>query len=127
MLLVSRSIQPAISLSSTRRTTTTPPHHSRTPTPPPSSYHHHHHPVTPPPPKPPRQSPPPKVGRNTRDLGSFGEEMDKTTDLHQHLSRISSQRLEMALQIQRDAVTTKTKTASQDFMTASVNMTQPII
>ncbi|GKF38445.1 hypothetical protein Tco_0118506, partial [Tanacetum coccineum] len=25
-------------------------------------------------------------GGNTRDLGSFGEETDKTTDLHQHLS-----------------------------------------
>ncbi|GKA36971.1 reverse transcriptase domain-containing protein [Tanacetum coccineum] len=29
------------------------------------------------------------IGGNTRDLDSFGEETDKTTDLHQHLSRIS--------------------------------------
>ncbi|GJR93617.1 hypothetical protein Tco_0265791 [Tanacetum coccineum] len=36
---------------------------------------------------------------NTRDLGSFGEETDKTTDLHQHLSRIYTQRLETASQI----------------------------
>ncbi|GJS40711.1 hypothetical protein Tco_0565754 [Tanacetum coccineum] len=42
-------------------------------------------------------------GGNTRDLGSFGEETDKTTDLHQHLSRISPQRLETASQITRDA------------------------
>ncbi|GKD05239.1 hypothetical protein Tco_1180213 [Tanacetum coccineum] len=66
-------------------------------------------------------------GRLTRDLGSFREETDKTTDLHQHLSRISPQRMETASQIQRDVVTMKTKTASQDLMTASKNMTQPII
>ncbi|GJX16325.1 hypothetical protein Tco_0217157 [Tanacetum coccineum] len=53
-------------------------------------------------------------GGNTRDLGSFGEETDKTTDLHQHLSRISTQKLETASQITRDAVTTHLKTASQD-------------
>ncbi|GKE64943.1 hypothetical protein Tco_1519104, partial [Tanacetum coccineum] len=56
MILVSRSIQPAISLSSTRRTTTTPPHHSRTPTPPPSLRQHHlHHryPIDLAPPSPP--------------------------------------------------------------------------
>ncbi|GKD96022.1 hypothetical protein Tco_1379919 [Tanacetum coccineum] len=66
-------------------------------------------------------------GRNTRDLGSFGEEMDKTTDLHQHLSRISTQQLETASQITRDVVTTHTKTASQDLKMASECMTQPII
>ncbi|GJT75486.1 MAK10-like protein [Tanacetum coccineum] len=44
-------------------------------------------------------------GGNTRDLGIFGEETDKTTDLHQHGSRISLQWLETASQIQRDAVT----------------------
>ncbi|GKC73737.1 zinc finger, CCHC-type containing protein [Tanacetum coccineum] len=58
-------------------------------------------------------------GGNTRDLGSLGEETDKTTDLHQHLSRISTQKLETASQITRDAVTTHTKTASQDLQTAS--------
>ncbi|GJW34156.1 MAK10-like protein [Tanacetum coccineum] len=57
-------------------------------------------------------------GGNTCDLGSFGEETDKTTDLHQHLSRISTQKLETASQITRDAVTTHTKTTSQDLMTA---------
>ncbi|GJS30213.1 hypothetical protein Tco_0490833 [Tanacetum coccineum] len=46
-------------------------------------------------------------GRNTRDLGSFGEEADKTTNLHQHLSRISTQKLETASHITRDAVTTR--------------------
>ncbi|GKE59161.1 hypothetical protein Tco_1498346, partial [Tanacetum coccineum] len=42
-------------------------------------------------------------GRNTRDLGSFKEETDKTTDLHQYFSRISPQKLETASQITRDA------------------------
>ncbi|GJU31152.1 hypothetical protein Tco_1174741 [Tanacetum coccineum] len=58
-------------------------------------------------------------GRNSRDLGSFGEETDKTTDLHQHLSRISTQKLETASQITRDAVTTHLKTASQDLKMVS--------
>ncbi|GKA79203.1 zinc finger, CCHC-type containing protein [Tanacetum coccineum] len=58
-------------------------------------------------------------GGNTRDLGSFGEETDKHTNLHQHLSRISTQKLETASQITRDAVTTHLKTASQDLQTAS--------
>ncbi|GJY88711.1 hypothetical protein Tco_0503339 [Tanacetum coccineum] len=66
-------------------------------------------------------------GGNTRDLGSFGEETDKTTDLHQHLSRISTQKLETASQITRDAVITHLKTASQDLKTASECTTQPII
>nr|GEY66899.1 Gag-Pol polyprotein [Tanacetum cinerariifolium] len=51
-------------------------------------------------------------GGNTRDLGSFGEVKDKSTDLHQHLSKISPQRLETALQNTRDAVTNPTTTAS---------------
>ncbi|GJZ48993.1 putative reverse transcriptase domain-containing protein [Tanacetum coccineum] len=42
-----------------------------------------------------------KAAEITRDLGSFGEETDKTTDLHQHLSRLCSLKLEMASQIQR--------------------------
>nr|GEU70120.1 MAK10-like protein [Tanacetum cinerariifolium] len=58
-------------------------------------------------------------GGNTRDLGSFGEKRDKNTDLHQHLSRISTQRLETASQITRDAVITHTKTASQDLKMAA--------
>ncbi|GJW16731.1 hypothetical protein Tco_0024167 [Tanacetum coccineum] len=66
-------------------------------------------------------------GGNTRDFGSFGEETNKTTDLHQHLSRISTQKLETASQITRDAVITHTKTASQHLKTASEYMTQPII
>ncbi|GKA52851.1 MAK10-like protein [Tanacetum coccineum] len=66
-------------------------------------------------------------GGNTCDLGSFGEETDKTTDLHQHLLRISTQKLETASQITRDAVTTHLKTASQDLKTASECTTQPII
>ncbi|GJR58081.1 retrovirus-related pol polyprotein from transposon TNT 1-94 [Tanacetum coccineum] len=66
-------------------------------------------------------------GGNTRDLSSFGEETDKTTNLHQHLSRISTQKMEMASQITRDAVTTHLKTASQDLQTASECTTQPII
>ncbi|GKC13813.1 hypothetical protein Tco_1010595 [Tanacetum coccineum] len=40
-------------------------------------------------------------------------------DLHQHLSRISTQKLETASQITRDAITTHLKTASQDIQTAS--------
>ncbi|GKF68568.1 hypothetical protein Tco_0198247, partial [Tanacetum coccineum] len=66
-------------------------------------------------------------GGNIRELGSFGEETDKTTDLHQHLSRISTQKLETASQITRDVVTTHTKTASQVLKTASECMTHPII
>ncbi|GJV32335.1 retrovirus-related pol polyprotein from transposon TNT 1-94 [Tanacetum coccineum] len=57
-------------------------------------------------------------GGNTHDMGSFGEETDKTTNLHQHLSRISTQKLETASQITREAVTTHLKTASQDLQTA---------
>ncbi|GJU62992.1 hypothetical protein Tco_1244827 [Tanacetum coccineum] len=60
-------------------------------------------------------------GENTRDLGSFGEETDKTTNLHQHLSRISTQKLEAASQITRDAITTHLKTASQDLQTAHMS------
>ncbi|GJT05494.1 hypothetical protein Tco_0839956 [Tanacetum coccineum] len=66
-------------------------------------------------------------GGNTRDLGSFGEETDKTTDLHQHCSRISPQKLETALQITRDAVTNPTTMASQDIVMASARTIQPII
>ncbi|GJY13070.1 hypothetical protein Tco_0382379 [Tanacetum coccineum] len=66
-------------------------------------------------------------GGNTRDLGSFGEGTDKTTNLHQHLSRISTQRLETESKITRDAVTTHTKTTSQDLKTASDFTTYPII
>ncbi|GJY01521.1 hypothetical protein Tco_0359673 [Tanacetum coccineum] len=66
-------------------------------------------------------------GGNTRDLGSFGEETDKTTDLHQHLLRISTQRLETASQNTRDAVTNPTMTVSQHFTTASARTTQPKI
>ncbi|GKC33833.1 hypothetical protein Tco_1046217 [Tanacetum coccineum] len=66
-------------------------------------------------------------GGNTRDLGSFGKETDKTTDLPQHLSRLCSQRLETASQITFDGVTALTKTASQESTTASECTTQPII
>ncbi|GJS81275.1 hypothetical protein Tco_0747816 [Tanacetum coccineum] len=64
---------------------------------------------------------------NTRDLGSFGEETDKTTDLHQHFSRLCSQRLETASQDARDAVTIHPMTVSQESMTASARTTQPKI
>ncbi|GJV13321.1 MAK10-like protein [Tanacetum coccineum] len=60
-------------------------------------------------------------GGNTCDLGSFGKEKDKTTDLHQHLSRLCSQRLETASQITRDAVTALTKWASQESTTAQAS------
>nr|GEU62509.1 mannose-6-phosphate isomerase 1-like [Tanacetum cinerariifolium] len=53
-------------------------------------------------------------GGNTRDLGSFGEETNKTTDLLQHLSRISTQKLETTSQITRDAVTIHTKTVLEN-------------
>ncbi|GKA61027.1 hypothetical protein Tco_0760434 [Tanacetum coccineum] len=66
-------------------------------------------------------------GGNTRDLSSFGEETDKTKNLHQHLLRISTQQLETASHITHDAVTTHLKTASQDFQTASDCTTHPII
>ncbi|GJU48441.1 reverse transcriptase domain-containing protein [Tanacetum coccineum] len=57
-------------------------------------------------------------GGNTRDLGSFGEETDKTPNVHQHLSRLSSQRLEMASQDTCDAVTIHPTTVLQEIMTA---------
>ncbi|GJZ58050.1 retrovirus-related pol polyprotein from transposon TNT 1-94 [Tanacetum coccineum] len=50
---------------------------------------------------------------NTRDSGSFGEEMDKTTDLHQHFSRLCSQRLETASQDTRDTVIIQPMTTSE--------------
>ncbi|GJZ31640.1 hypothetical protein Tco_0576687, partial [Tanacetum coccineum] len=53
-------------------------------------------------------------GGNTRDLSSFGEETDKTTDLHHHFSRLCSQRLETASQDTRDAVTIHSMTVSQE-------------
>ncbi|GJR61002.1 hypothetical protein Tco_1503164 [Tanacetum coccineum] len=64
-------------------------------------------------------------GGNTRDLGSFREETDKTTDLHQHLSRISTQKLETASQITHDAITTHLKMASQDLQTTSECLRKP--
>ncbi|GJV33539.1 hypothetical protein Tco_1393939 [Tanacetum coccineum] len=67
------------------------------------------------------------IGGHTRDLGSFGEETDKTTDLHQHFSRLCSQRLEMASQDTRGAVTIHPMTVSQEIMTASARTTQPKI
>nr|GEU39496.1 retrovirus-related Pol polyprotein from transposon TNT 1-94 [Tanacetum cinerariifolium] len=63
-------------------------------------------------------------GGNTRDLGSFEEETDKTTNLHQHISRTSTQRLETASQITRDTVTTHTKMALQDLKIAGPHDTQ---
>ncbi|GJX08790.1 hypothetical protein Tco_0196722 [Tanacetum coccineum] len=66
-------------------------------------------------------------GGNTRDLGSFGEETDKSTDLHQHLLRLCSQRLETTSPVLHDAVTTHFVTASQPFTTASARTTQPKI
>ncbi|GJW15006.1 hypothetical protein Tco_0019139 [Tanacetum coccineum] len=67
------------------------------------------------------------IWRKYNDLGSFGEETDKATDLHQHCSRISPQKLETASQITRDAVTIPTTTASQDIATTSARTIQPII
>ncbi|GJV55953.1 hypothetical protein Tco_1456958 [Tanacetum coccineum] len=49
---------------------------------------------------------------NAHDLGSFGEETEKTTDIHQHFSRLCSQDA-------RDAVTIHPMTMSQESMTAS--------
>ncbi|GJX67233.1 hypothetical protein Tco_0302960 [Tanacetum coccineum] len=62
-------------------------------------------------------------GGNTRDLDSFGEETDETTDLHQHLSRLCSQRLKTASQNTRDAVIIHLMTVSQDFTMASAHAT----
>ncbi|GJZ03781.1 hypothetical protein Tco_0537056 [Tanacetum coccineum] len=62
-------------------------------------------------------------GGNTRDLGSFGEETDKTTDLYQHFSRVCSRRLETVSQDTRDAVTIHPTTVSQEFMMGSSTTT----
>ena len=43
-------------------------------------------------------------GGNTRDLGSFGEETDKITDLHGIAWKIHSQNMETASQLNYDAV-----------------------
>ncbi|GJR35433.1 hypothetical protein Tco_1211117 [Tanacetum coccineum] len=64
---------------------------------------------------------------NTRDLGSFGEETDKTMNLHQHLLRISTQKLLTTSQITRDAITSHLKMASQDLQAVSECTIQPII
>ncbi|GJS99135.1 hypothetical protein Tco_0820305 [Tanacetum coccineum] len=66
-------------------------------------------------------------GGNTHDLGSFEEETDKTTDLHQHFSRLCSQMLEMASQDARDAVIIHPMMVSQESMKASAHTTQPKI
>ncbi|GJQ91954.1 hypothetical protein Tco_0003093 [Tanacetum coccineum] len=68
-----------------------------------------------------------QFGEITRDFGLMEKKRDKNMDLHQHLSRLCSQQLEMASQITRDAVTIHTKTASQDIKTALEYTTQPII
>ncbi|GKE51280.1 retrovirus-related pol polyprotein from transposon TNT 1-94 [Tanacetum coccineum] len=66
-------------------------------------------------------------GGNTRDLGSFGEETDKTTDLHQHLSRLCSQQLDTVSQDTRDTVMIHPTMVLQHLMTESACMTQPNI
>ncbi|GKD69149.1 hypothetical protein Tco_1323239, partial [Tanacetum coccineum] len=66
-------------------------------------------------------------GGNTRDLGLFGEETDKTTDLHQHFLRLCSQRLETASQDTCDAVTIHPMMVSQESITALACTTQPKI
>ncbi|GKB22775.1 hypothetical protein Tco_0862176 [Tanacetum coccineum] len=66
-------------------------------------------------------------GGNTCDLGLFGEETDKTTDLLQHVSRLCSQRLETVSQDACGAVTIHPMTVSQESMTASARTTQPKI
>nr|GEZ69241.1 putative reverse transcriptase domain-containing protein [Tanacetum cinerariifolium] len=66
-------------------------------------------------------------GGNTRDLRSFGEEMDKTTDLNKHFSRLCFQRLETASQDTRDIVIIHPMTVSHESMMASARTTQPKI
>ncbi|GJS00067.1 hypothetical protein Tco_0316575 [Tanacetum coccineum] len=58
-------------------------------------------------------------GGNTRDLGSFGEETDKTMNLHQYILSLCSQRLETTSQDTRDDITFHPTTASQDLAMAS--------
>ena len=57
-------------------------------------------------------------GGNTRDLGSFGEETDKITDLHGITWKYYSQNVETASEINCDAVW-MIVTASERSMTAS--------
>ncbi|GJZ86861.1 hypothetical protein Tco_0658471 [Tanacetum coccineum] len=49
----------------------------------------------------------------------FDKKHTRATDLHHHCTEFPLQKLETASQITRDAVTVKTKTASQDLTTAS--------
>ncbi|GJX30698.1 hypothetical protein Tco_0240553, partial [Tanacetum coccineum] len=58
-------------------------------------------------------------GRINAYLAHLEKKKGTTTDLHQHCSRISPQKLESASQITRDAITTISKTASQDLKMAS--------
>nr|GEZ52358.1 hypothetical protein [Tanacetum cinerariifolium] len=58
-------------------------------------------------------------GRIKHDLGSFGEETNKTTDLNQHISRLCSQQVERASQLLCDAITTHATTTSPDSKMAS--------
>ncbi|GKD19815.1 putative reverse transcriptase domain-containing protein [Tanacetum coccineum] len=67
-----------------------------------------------------------EFGGNTRDLAHL-EKKRTRLQLYTNISRISTQKLETASQITRDAVTTHLKTASQDLQTASDCTTQPII
>ncbi|GJT17874.1 hypothetical protein Tco_0876580 [Tanacetum coccineum] len=59
-----------------------------------------------------------EFGGNTRDLAHL-EKKRTRLQLYTNISRISTQKLETASQITRDAVTTHLKTASQDLQTAS--------
>nr|GEY03469.1 transposon TX1 [Tanacetum cinerariifolium] len=60
-------------------------------------------------------------------IGSFEEETDETTDLHQHFSRVCSQSLETASQDTRDAVTIHPTTTSQEITMALPRTNQPKI
>ena len=57
-------------------------------------------------------------GGNTRDLGSFGEETDKITDLHGITWKIHSQSVETASQFNYDVVWMLV-TMSEESVTAS--------
>ncbi|GKE23928.1 hypothetical protein Tco_1435440 [Tanacetum coccineum] len=65
-----------------------------------------------------------KTSKDVMRYLAFGRHLEETTDLHQHLSRLCSQRLETASRDTRDAVTIHPTMVSQEFTTASARTTQ---
>ncbi|GJS34434.1 hypothetical protein Tco_0532816 [Tanacetum coccineum] len=64
-------------------------------------------------------------GGNTRDLGSFGEEMDKTTTLHQQLEKLVNVSRAKKLEKSHDPLALVAHTGSSSRNTSSYYVTHP--